>query len=125
VSGLNIKAAIEKLAQREQQGSTFLNEGVALPHARLEGLAAPQIALGLTHSGVLDAPTEKPVEVVFLLLSPAAGANTHLQVLSKAARALQSRELRRALLRAESAAEALGAIHDFEAAASGKSANGH
>lgn len=66
--GLNRELVIGKLAERETQGSTFLNEGVALPHARLEELISPQVAMGLTHAGVLDAPTEKPVEVVFLLL---------------------------------------------------------
>jgi two-component system sensor histidine kinase KdpD len=112
----------QKLLAREEQGSTFLNEGVALPHARLEELISPQVALGLTHGGVLDAPTEKPVEVVFLLLSPATGSNVHLQLLAKAGRALQSRELRKALRKARTSAEALDAIHDFEAAASGQPA---
>jgi two-component system sensor histidine kinase KdpD len=109
---------LAKLAERENQGSTFLNEGVALPHARIEGLDSPQCALGLTHSGVLDAPTEKPIEVVFLLLSPASGANVHLQLLAKVGRALQSRDLRRALSSATTPEEAAEAIEDFESASS-------
>jgi two-component system, OmpR family, sensor histidine kinase KdpD len=116
--GLNYEQVVRKLIQREEQGSTFLNEGVALPHARMDELTEPQVALGLTHAGVLDAPTEKPVEAVFLLLSPTSGANAHLQLLAKVGRALQNRELRRALERARTPAEALDAIHDFEAAAS-------
>jgi len=121
---LDAALVIRKLTEREAQGSTFLNEGVALPHARLDDLSSPQIALGLTHAGVLDAPTEKPVEVVFLLLSPTSGANVHLQLLAKAGRALQSRDLRRALERARTPGEALEAIHDFESAASGQPAAG-
>jgi two-component system sensor histidine kinase KdpD len=118
--GLNRDAVLRKLAERESLGSTYLNEGVALPHARLEELMSPQVALGLTHAGVLDAPTEKPIEAVFLLLSPASGANVHLQLLAKVGRALQSRDLRKALNQARTPAEALEAIQDFEAAASGK-----
>jgi two-component system sensor histidine kinase KdpD len=117
--GLKRELVIRRLIEREGQGSTFLNEGVALPHARLEELISPQIALGLTHAGVLDAPTDKPVEVVFLLLSPTSGSHVHLQLLAKAGRTLQSRDLRRALNNARSAADALNAIHNFEAAASG------
>ena len=117
---LDESALLAKLAEREDQGSTFLNEGVALPHARIEGLASPEVALGLTHAGVLDAPTDRPIEAVFLLLSPTTGANIHLQLLAKAARALQSRELRRALSIAQTPAEALEAIQDFESAASGR-----
>jgi mannitol/fructose-specific phosphotransferase system IIA component (Ntr-type) len=107
-----------KLAQREEQGSTFLNEGVALPHARVEGLDAPQVALGLTHGGVLDVATERPIEAIFLLLSPTTGANIHLQLLAKVGRALQNRELRKALNQAQTSTEALAAIEDFEASSS-------
>jgi two-component system, OmpR family, sensor histidine kinase KdpD len=111
---------LQKLGEREQQGSTFLNEGVALPHARFDELMSPQVALALTHGGVLDAPTDKPIEVVFLLLSPTSGANIHLQMLGKVGRAMQNRDLRRNLSQAHTPAEALGAIQDYEAAVSGK-----
>ena len=76
--------------------------------------------LGLTHAGVLDAPTEKPIEVVFLLLSPASGASVHLQLLAKVGRALQSRDLRRALLMSATPTQAAEAIQDFESGIGGK-----
>jgi two-component system sensor histidine kinase KdpD len=117
---LSQSLVLSKLAERENQGSTFLNEGVALPHARIEGLDAPQCALGLTHAGILDAPTEKPIEAVFLLLSPAAGASVHLQLLAKVGRALQSRDLRRALLVSDTPEQAAQAIKDFESGSGGK-----
>jgi two-component system sensor histidine kinase KdpD len=117
---LSESVVLAKLAERESQGSTFLNEGVALPHARIEGLESPQCALGLTHSGVLDAPTEKPIEAVFLLLSPASGASVHLQLLAKVGRALQNRDLRRALNKAATPDEAAAAIEEFEAATGAK-----
>jgi two-component system sensor histidine kinase KdpD len=120
VPSLKKNVVLQKLAEREDQGSTFLNEGVALPHARIDGLESPQIAIGLSHAGVLDAPTQRPIEAVFLLLSPSTGANVHLQLLARAGRALQSRDLRRLLNLAESPTEVLHAIEDFEAAASGK-----
>jgi two-component system, OmpR family, sensor histidine kinase KdpD len=119
--GLDEKTVLEKINEREQQGSTFLNEGVALPHARLEGLEHPVVALGLTHGGVLDVPTERPIEAIFLLLSPMSGANIHLQLLAKVGRALQNQDLRRALAEARTPSEALDAIQDFEAFASGHS----
>ena len=118
VPGLNHDRVMAALAEREAQGSTFLNEGVALPHARLKELTTVQVALGLTHAGVLDADTTKPVEAAFLLLSPAAGANVHLQLLAQVGRVLQDRGLRRALARARTPGDAVGAIQDFEAASS-------
>jgi two-component system sensor histidine kinase KdpD len=113
-AGLNAARIIDRLVAREAQGSTFLNEGVALPHARLEELSAPQVAMGLTHAGLLDVRTDKPIEVIFLLLTPADSARSHLQLLSKAGRALQDRDLRRRLREAEDPAAAVAAIrvHD-------------
>ncbi len=96
--GLSVAETLNKIAEREKQGSTFLNEGVALPHARTDAVITPQVALAVTHSGVLDAPTDAPIEVVFLLLSPTAGATGHLQILA-AAGALQNRDLRKRLAR--------------------------
>jgi mannitol/fructose-specific phosphotransferase system IIA component (Ntr-type) len=110
------QSIIDRLREREKTGSTFLNEGVALPHARLESLTRPEIALGLTHAGVLDSPADKPIEVVFMLLSPAEGPNVHLQLLSRAGRMLQSRELRRRLARIEDPAAALQQIAEWERA---------
>ena len=119
VPGLSAEVVLQKLAEREKQGSTFLNEGIALPHARLEKLDSPQVALGLTRAGLLDVVTEQPISAAFLLLSPASGANVHLQVLAKAGRALQNRELRAALSRVATPTEAMEAIQDFESAFSG------
>ncbi len=112
--GTSVDGIVAKLQQRENTGSTFLNEGIALPHARVEELTAPRVALGLTHQGVLDAPTDKQIEVVFMLLSPAQGANVHLQLLAKAGRLLQNRELRRRLTKAKSADAALAEIQNWE-----------
>jgi two-component system sensor histidine kinase KdpD len=110
------EAILKKLHEREATGSTFLNEGVALPHARVDGLTGPKIALGLTHGGVLDAGTDKPIEAVFMLLSPSDDASTHLQMLARAGRMLQSRELRRRLAKAKSPTAALEEIRDWEQA---------
>ena len=110
--------ALAALGEREKKGSTFMNEGVALPHARIEGLTSPRIALGLIHGGVLDSPAVKPIEVVFMLLSPAQGANVHLQVLAKAGRMLQNRELRKRLDKATTAGEAMEYILNWESASS-------
>ncbi|MSS71171.1 MAG: PTS sugar transporter subunit IIA [Candidatus Latescibacteria bacterium] len=121
---VDLQRALQALEDRERQGSMFLNEGVALPHARVAGLTRPHVALGLTRAGILDAPLENPVEVVFLLLSSPEDARMHLQLLVAAARALQSRDLRRKLTEAGSAAAALTAIRDWEASRGPRAASG-
>jgi two-component system sensor histidine kinase KdpD len=111
------EAILTRLHDREKTGSTFLNEGVALPHARIDELTSPQLALGLTHAGVLDGGTDKPIEVVFMLLSPTNQASSHLQMLARAARMLQNRELRRRLAKAKTPSIALEEIRDWEQSA--------
>lgn len=103
-----------KLEERERTGSTFLNEGVALPHARIAGLPEPRIALGITPAGVLDSPADKPIDVAFMLLSPEEGGNVHLHMLARAGRLLQNRELRKRLVKAEGPEEALEVIRNWE-----------
>jgi mannitol/fructose-specific phosphotransferase system IIA component (Ntr-type) len=111
---VKVQPTLEKLQAREEQGSTFLNEGVGLPHAWVEGLSGPQVALGLTRCGVTGVDTEVPIEAVFLLLSPPGKANLHLQVLASGARLLQSPELRRHLFEARTPEEAMEVIRAHE-----------
>ena len=103
------------IMKREEQGSTFFNEGVAFPHVRVDGLAAPLVALGLTREGVPDVATEKPIEIVFLLLSPATAPETQVKLLGLASRAAQSRHLMQDLRTARTPEEALRAIQEWEA----------
>lgn len=99
---------------REAEGSTFFNEGVAFPHARLAGLAKPLTALGLTRGGVTDAAVEKPVEYVFLSLTPLEKPEIQIQLLALAARTLQNRHLSQALHAAADAREVRLALASWE-----------
>ncbi|MCE5264955.1 MAG: PTS sugar transporter subunit IIA, partial [Deltaproteobacteria bacterium] len=99
---------------REAEGSTFFNEGVAFPHARLAGLTKPLIALGLTRGGVTDAAVEKPVEYVFLSLTPQEKPEIQIQLLALAARTLQNRHLSLALHAAADAREVKLALKSWE-----------
>ena len=104
----------EKIMERETQGSTFLNEGAAFPHARVSALPAPVVALGLTKGSVSDVSTEKPIEIVFLILSPAETADAQVRVLGLASRAAQNRHLLQALRNARTPEEAIKLIRDWE-----------
>jgi two-component system, OmpR family, sensor histidine kinase KdpD len=92
---------LDMVLQREKKGSTFLAEGVALPHARVEGLDAPIAALGITRAGVLDDPMGATTEVVLLLLAPMNDPSGHLRRMAAAARVLRDRDIRRKLSRGD------------------------
>jgi two-component system sensor histidine kinase KdpD len=113
-SGFPSEFLLQQLMERESQGSTFLNEGVALPHARLDGLDAPMVALGLCRSGILDAFTESPIEAVFLLFTPKEGHRSHLQLLAITGRLMQNRSLRNRLKKETSPGAILAILKESE-----------
>ena len=102
------------IMKREEQGSTFFNEGVAFPHVRVSGLASPIVVLGITREGVTGVATEKPVELVFLIISPAEVPEVQVQVLGLVSRAAQDRHLFQSLKAAKKPEEALEAIRAWE-----------
>lgn len=100
-----------KVLEREQLASTGVGDGVAFPHAEIDGLTGPVLAFGRPERGVdFDAPDGQPVRLVFLLLMPPREYDQQLQILSAMARLLTQEEVRKGLLRAESAREVLGLL---------------
>ena len=102
------------IREREEQGSTFFNEGVAFPHARIEGLKSSCIAIGILRRGVSDVTTEKPIECVFLIFSPADIPDEQIQILGLASRAALDRQLMQNLLSASTSDNAYAAIRNWE-----------
>ncbi len=100
--------------KREEEGSTFFNEGVAFPHARIEKLEAPVVAMGITLRGVQDVSTEKPVEYIFLVLTPAGSPDTQVQILGILARVSRNRHLLLKIRSCRTPEDVLSAIRDWE-----------
>jgi two-component system sensor histidine kinase KdpD len=107
-------ALFDDIMKREGQGSTFFNEGVAFPHVRVPALAEPAVAIGVMKRGVSDASTEKPISLVFLILSPAEKPDLQVKILGLASRAAQNRHLTQKLESAGSPEQALDAIREWE-----------
>ena len=105
---------LASVLEREKQGSTFFNEAVAFPHARIDIIAAPIIAFGITKQGVSDVQTDKPIECVFLILTPGRDASAHVQILGLAAEAARNRHLLQMLKTAQTHDDILSMIKDCE-----------
>jgi two-component system sensor histidine kinase KdpD len=105
---------LNAILEREEQGSTFFNEGAAFPHVRIDGLPKSIVSLALTRQGVSDEPTEKPVELVFLILSPAEKPDEQIKILALSSHAAQSRHLLQSLRFAQTPQEAMRVICDWE-----------
>lgn len=107
---LDPAVVLEALEEREKLGSTGFGRGVAIPHARIEGINRPMtVFLRLDAPVDFDSADDLPVELVFGLLSPASAGATHLHALAEISRLMRDEALQEALLGAESA-EALYAL---------------
>lgn len=111
---LDAATVIGEIEKREEQGSTFFNEGVALPHARIDKLARPLVAIGVTRKGISDVSTEVPIEYVFLILSPAGTPETQVRILGDVSRASRNRQLAGAMALCRTPADVVAAIRDWE-----------
>ncbi len=104
VSGAEV---FDSLFSREKLGSTALGYGIAIPHGRIKHLNETACAfLRLKTPADFDAPDQQPVDLVFILLAPAAATDVHLRILGELA-AMFSDEDFRARLRAAPDAAAL------------------
>ena len=109
------RGLLEATLEREKLGSTFLNEGVALPHARMADLGRSVVTLGLTRQGVSDEPGETPIEMVFLIASPSSAPDEQIKILALTSRAAQSRRLRDHLRLCETPDEVMKAFAEWKA----------
>ena len=88
--GLEARDVADRLAAREKLGSTGFGGGVAIPHARIPGLAGVRgLVLRLAQPIDYGAADGAPVDLVFLLLSPEAGGAAHLKALARVSRRLR------------------------------------
>lgn len=93
----------EKVMEREKLESTFLDNEVAIPHARYEGVKEIKAVLGVFPSGVKEDDTGKlPVQFMFLFLSPIDAFTQHLQLLTRIAFIFEDARLKGKLLSSDS-----------------------
>ena len=100
----------DAILQRERLGSTALGNGIAVPHARLAGLArVVGLFARLERPVEFDAPDGLPVDLVFLLLAPEGAGADHLTALARVSRLLRDGVMREKL-RGTDSREALYAL---------------
>ncbi len=102
---------VSAVAKREALGSTGVGGGIALPHARIDGLKRPFGLLARVAAPIeFDAVDGKPVDVVFMLLLPASSHGEQLNILASVARKLREGEVLQKIRSATDTAEVFRAI---------------
>jgi len=87
---------------REELGSTAIGQGVAIPHAKFEGIGKLTASLGISKNGVnFDSLDGEPAHIFFLLIAPIDSAGPHLKALARISRLLKDKFFRDNLKSAE------------------------
>lgn len=117
---------LKALQGREGLGSTALGHGAAMPHAQLADVSRPFALFARLERPVdFDARDGEPVDLVFVVLWPAAATKELLAAMAEIARILQDQALRRGL-RAAAGADEIAALlrrNGFPVAEPGDSAD--
>jgi PTS system nitrogen regulatory IIA component len=100
----------ESLWEREQLGSTGIGNGTAVPHGRIPGLKRALTMFARLEKPIdFDAIDSQPVDLIFLLLTPADAGADHLKALARISRLLRNRAMC-AKLRGTESADAIYAL---------------
>ncbi len=108
--GLDRGEVVEALLERERLGSTGFGRGIALPHAKLDGIAGVRgLMFQLQRPIDFNAVDDVPVDLLFVLLSPRDAGADHLKALASVSRLLRDSAIV-ARLRGANSDEALYAV---------------
>lgn len=91
---------------REQESTTGIGEGIAIPHGKCDAVQKPGLAAMVVKNGVeFEALDDEPVTLLFLIAAPNTEDNIHLDVLSKLSVMLMDEEFTASLRNAQSVDE--------------------
>jgi mannitol/fructose-specific phosphotransferase system IIA component (Ntr-type) len=100
---VDVEPVYRAVLEREKAMGTALEEGVAVPHGRLDFIDKPAIVFGRSLSGIeWNSPDGKPAQLIFLIFTPPRD-DVQVQILSAIARALSEKKARDMLLAARDA----------------------
>ncbi len=105
----------EAILAREQQSTTGIGEGIAIPHAKTNAVKEPAIAFGRSISGIdYESLDGQPAHLFFMIAAPEGANNTHLEALSRLATILMKEEVRKQLLEANSENDVIDIINRYD-----------
>ena len=107
---------LEAVMLREKTRSTGIGSGIAIPHGKCKVVKELTMAIGLAKEPIdFESVDGKPVDIIFLLLSPADQSGPHIQALAKISRLMLDEEFKKKLQACESAKQAYELLSKKEA----------
>lgn len=115
ITGINERTIFDTVLERENLGSTGFGEGTALPHGRFAELDKVYGFFAKLNSPVdFEAIDGKPVDLIFMLLSPEGNGADHLTALAQASRILKDESTRTKIRQISSAQEIYALLNNHE-----------
>ncbi|MEO0479937.1 MAG: PTS sugar transporter subunit IIA [Planctomycetota bacterium] len=110
----------EALVEREKSMTTGMEDGIAIPHAAVDGIEDVVGVLGIAPDGIeFQSVDGQPARVVVCLVIPRAKKILHIKTLAEIARLLKRAEVRASLAGSQSPEEAMAAVRGGEEVAEG------
>lgn len=116
LTGLDARAILTTLIEREKLGTTGVGQGIAIPHGKFETLdKVVGLFARLDQPIDFDSIDDQPVDLIFVLLAPDKAGADHLKALARVSRLLRNQAVVEKL-RGSDTAEALFALLTEQAA---------
>ncbi len=107
----------KQVYKREEEGTTGIGMGIAIPHGKCNAVDRPGLAAMVIKDGVdFDSLDGKPVDLLFLIAAPDTEDNIHLEVLSKLSMMLMDDDFTQSLKNASSVDEFMEIINKADEA---------
>jgi len=111
----NKKALASAIMARENLGSTAIGNGVAVPHAKIDGIKNTVLAFGRSAAGVdFNSLDGEKTHLFFILISPKEDIGSHLKILAKISHLIKDRFMVGLFKKAHSKKEILSMISNLE-----------
>ena len=95
----NESVYVKAVMKREEESTTGIGFGVAIPHGKSAAVTEPSLAFGRSQAGIqYDSMDGKPVHLMFLIAVPETSNDEHLRILSKLSRKLMHEDVRQKLM---------------------------
>lgn len=100
---------------REREGSTGLEKGVAIPHAKSDAVKSLSIVVGISREGIdFESQDGKPAHLFFLMVAPTAESGPHVQAIAKIVKMIKLDKFRKKLVDAKKPQDVVDAIFRVE-----------
>ena len=108
-------AILDAVMAREREGSTGLEKGVAIPHAKSDAVSRLSIVIGISNEGIdFDALDGKRSHLFFLMVAPTSESGPHVQAIAKIVKMIKIERFRDKLLKAKTSEEVIETINMVE-----------